>query len=45
MCFCGFAVAIVKSRLVVVVVVIVAATFMSLRESPLTKHNDVSCAS
>lgn len=39
MCFCGFAVAIVDAQALVV------ATFMSLCESPLTKHNDVSCDS
>lgn len=42
MCFCGFAVAIVDAQAPLVVVV---ATFMSLCESPLTKHNDVSCDS
>lgn len=43
MCFCGFAVAIVDAQALLVVVVV--ATFMSLCESPLTKHNDVSCDS
>lgn len=44
MCFCGFAVAIVDAQAPLVVAVVVA-TFMSLCESPLTKHNDVSCDS
>lgn len=43
MCFCGFAVAIVDAQAPLVVVAV--ATFMSLCESPLTKHNDVSCDS